>query len=139
LLITEGEKKTLALWQAGHQVVGLGGVWNWCEKAEGYKRLKESRPIADLDKVTWKRPVIILFDSDGHDNYKVRQAAFRLARELAERGAKVSILFLPPGPNGEKVGVDDYLVAHGPEAFRDLLAQAWPFDPAWGDREGEIW
>src|SRR5262249_32488465 len=31
---------------------------------------------------------------------------------------------LPPGPNGEKVGLDDFLVAHGPGALRGLLAAA---------------
>jgi len=95
LLVVEGEKKALALVQAGYQVVGLGGVWNWCERAEGYKRPKESRPIPDLDRVNWRRPVTILFDSDGHDNRNVRLAAFRLARELSRRGATVNVLFIP--------------------------------------------
>lgn len=121
LVIVEGEKKTLALVQAGYQVVGLGGVWNWCEKGEGYRRPKESRPIADFDRVNWKRPVTILFDSDGHDNRNVRRAAFRLARELSRRGTAVSILFLPPGEGGAKVGADDFLVTHGPEALEELL------------------
>jgi hypothetical protein len=138
LLVVEGEKKTLALRQAGFQVVGLGGVWNWCERAEGYKRPKEPRPIPDLDLVNWRRPVNILFDSDGHDNRNVRLAAFRLAREFAKRGAAVFILFLPTGENGEKVGADDYLVAYSPEALADLLKTAWPFDPALSDEEVEI-
>jgi hypothetical protein len=122
LIMTEGEKKTLALWQAGFQVAGLSGVWNWCEKAEGgYRQPKESRPILDLDLVNWKRPVTILFDSDGHDNPLVRLAAFRLGRELAKWGAMVSILFLPTSPNRGKVGADDFLVAHGPEKLREML------------------
>ena len=95
LLVVEGEKKALALVQAGYQVVGLGGVWNWCEKAEGYKRHKESRPIPDIDQVNWRRPVIIIFDSDGLENRNVRLAAFRLAREISNRGAWVKILFIP--------------------------------------------
>jgi hypothetical protein len=95
LLIVEGEKKALALAQAGYQVVGVGGVWNWCERAEGYKRPKESRPIPDLDRVNWRRPLTILFDSDGNENRNVRLAAFRLARELTRRGATVNVLFIP--------------------------------------------
>jgi hypothetical protein len=137
-LLTEGEKKTLALRQAGYQMVGVSGIWNWCAKGKGYRKPKDSRPISDLDLVNWHRSVIILFDSDGQENRMVRLAAFRLARELARRGAAVSILFLPAGPNGEKVGADDYLVAHGPEAFRKLLETAWSFDPAWKDAEAEI-
>jgi putative DNA primase/helicase len=121
LILTEGEKKALATWQAGFQVVGIGGVWNWYEKGEGYKRPKESRPIPDLDRVNWGRPVSILFDSDGLENPMLRLAAFRLARELSRRGAAVSILFLPPGPNGEKVGADDFLVAHGPAKLREMM------------------
>lgn len=121
LVMAEGEKKALALWQAGFQVVGIGGVWNWCEKGEGYRKPKESRPIPELDLMNWKRPVTIIFDSDGHDNPLVRLAAFRLARELSRRGAAVSILFIPPSPTGEKQGADDFLVAHGPEKLRDML------------------
>ena len=139
LLLGEGEKKVLSLWQAGFQVVGVSGIWNWCAKGEGYPKPKESRPIPDLDRVNWRRPVTILFDSDGHDNPMVRLAAFRLAREVARRGGQVSILFLPAGQNGEKVGADDYLVAHGPEALADLLKTAWPFDPALNDHEADVW
>jgi putative DNA primase/helicase len=121
LLVVEGEKKCLALSQAGFQVVGIGGVWNWCEKGEGYKKPRGSRPIPDLDLVNWRRPVTVIFDSDGHDNPLVRLAAFRLARELFRRGASVSILFIPPSPTGEKQGADDFLVAHGPERLREML------------------
>lgn len=140
LLVVEGEKKALALWQAGFQVVALGGVWGWCQKGNGYWPSGENTPIADLRKVNWaRRPTIILFDSDAHVNPLVRLAAFRLARELVRRGAQVSVLFLPLGSSGEKVGADDFLVAHGPEALRALLETAWLFDPAWNDQEAEVW
>jgi hypothetical protein len=137
LLITEGEKKSLALSQAGFQTVGIGGVWNWRGKGED-NRSGESRPINDLDRVNWGRSVTIVFDSDGHDNSNIRLTAFRLARELSGRGATVSILFLPPGEAGEKVGVDDYLVADSPEVLRELLGTAWPFDPSLDDDRAEI-
>ena len=51
----------------------------------------------------------------------MRLASFRLARELARRGAAVSILFIPPSPTGEKQGADDYLVAYGAEKLRVML------------------
>jgi putative DNA primase/helicase len=122
LIITEGEKKALALWQAAFQVVGLSGIWAWVEKAEGgYRQPKESRPIPDFDLVNWHRPVSVVFDSDGHDNPLVRLAAFRLARELSRRGAAVSILFIPPSPTGEKQEADDFLVAHGPEKLWEMI------------------
>jgi hypothetical protein len=121
MLVVEGEKKTLALWQAGFQVVGLGGIWGWCAGGEGYRKPGEHQPIPDLDLMNWRRPVTIIFDSDGHNNPLVRLAAFRLGRELSRRGAAVSILFIPPGPTGEKLGADDFLVAHGPEKLREMM------------------
>jgi hypothetical protein len=121
LAICEGEKKTLSLNQAVIPAVGIGGVWNWLQKGEGYKKPKESRPIPDLDLVNWHRAVTIIFDSDGHNNPLVRLAAFRLARELSRRGAAVSILFIPPSHTGEKQGADDFLLAHGPEKLREVL------------------
>jgi len=117
ILLVEGEKKALALMQAGYQVVGIGGVFNWRTKGND----GDSHPLPDFDLVNWKRPVTILFDSDGHDNPLVRLAAFRLARELSRRGAAVSILFIPPSPTGEKQGADDYLVACGAAKLREML------------------
>jgi hypothetical protein len=38
-----------------------------------------------------------------------------------------------------KAGADDYLVAHGPGAFRQLLDMAWAFNPDWNDIEAEVW
>jgi hypothetical protein len=137
LLIVEGEKKALALWQEGFQVLGIGGVWNWCGHREGERQ--PGKPIPDLDKVNWWRPVIIVFDSDGHDNHNVRLAAYRLAQELTKRGGQVSILFLPCLMGEMKVGADDYLMILGSEAFGALLKAAWPFNPAWNDHEAEIY
>jgi hypothetical protein len=122
LTICEGEKKALALNQAGIPAAGIGGVWNWCEKAEGgYRKPKESKPIPDLDLVNWRRSVTIIFDSDGHDNPLVRLAAYRLARELSRRGAAVSILFISPSATGQKQGADDFLVAYGPEKLKEMM------------------
>lgn len=81
LLLVEGEKKALALLQAGYQVVGIGGVFNWLTKGSD-----GSHPLPDFDLVNWKRTVTIVFDSDAADNSKVRLAAWRLAREVAKRG-----------------------------------------------------
>ena len=112
LLITEGEKKTLKAVQEGLCCIGLAGVWSW--KSQG-------APIADLDLIPWQgRSVHIVFDSDVATNAKVQQARTALAEDLARRGAIVSAITLPPGPDGEKVGLDDYLVAHTAERFCEL-------------------
>jgi hypothetical protein len=47
-----------------------------------------------------------------------------LAEALGRRGATVKVVRLPGGPNREKVGLDDFLVAHGPDLLRELLAAA---------------
>jgi len=122
LLITEGEKKTLAATQAGFPTIGLAGVECWHTK-------KSTALIPDLEHVAWnRRQVFIVFDSDAAGNQSVKSAESLLAAALEIRGAIVRIVRLPPGPqNGDgagKVGLDDYLVAHGADAFRRLLASA---------------
>jgi putative DNA primase/helicase len=70
-----------------------------------------------------------LFDSDISTNENVMDAATRLAAALKSRGALVKIVFLPDGPDGAKMGIDDYLVAHGRDAFHELLKQAQDPEP----------
>ena len=123
LAIVEGEKKALKGCQERIPTVGLAGVWSWKTKVEG-----RSVPLPDLDDIAWQgRPVVIAFDSDSQTNSSVQKAQAALATELSARGARVRIPRLPPGPNGEKVGLDDYLVTHSAEEFRALVAQT----PEW--------
>jgi hypothetical protein len=117
LYITEGEKKTLCAVQHGLNCIGVSGVYNWKAKnGDG-----ESTPIADLHALPWQdREVRIVFDSDAASNPDVLRAERELAAELTKRGARVSIIRLPAGPNGAKQGLDDFLVAKGIEAFHVL-------------------
>ena len=123
MFITEGEKKTLALAQLGRSTIGLVGVYGWKEK--GREAL-----VAELARVEWRgRNVLIVFDSDVQHNPQVLDAETRLAAHLRRRGACVKVVRLPDGPadaagNPTKLGVDDFLVAHGEEAFQELLDQA---------------
>lgn len=131
VLITEGEKKAAAACKAGLPTIGLGGVWSFGVKDLGIDLLPE------IEAIGWKdRPAIVAFDSDWGDNKDVRKASLELARRLQERGAAVSLLQLPAGPHGEKVGLDDYLVAHGARALRELIDEATPLDPAAAAMEG---
>jgi len=50
----------------------------------------------------------------------------------------VNVLFFPTGPNGEKVGADDFLAAHDPASLADLLKTSRPYDPALNDHEADI-
>lgn len=123
LIVTEGEKKTLAAMQAGFPIIGLSGVECWHVR-------KSTALIPDLEHVAWKgREVFIVFDSDAADNPRVRENESLLGATLGAHGAKVRVVRLPPGPpNGDgkaaKVGLDDYLVAHGADALRKLLTTA---------------
>lgn len=118
LVITEGAKKALAGMQAGFATLGLPGVWGFCQKG------KATLPPG-FEAINWKgRPVIIAFDSDVETNPSVKQAESRLAGILKRRGAIVKVARLPSGPNGEKVGLDDFLVANGAAALHKVFSLA---------------
>jgi len=133
LLITEGEKKSAKADQEGFGCVGLVGVFGWQKKRAKGKDGKpqgERELIDGLARIPWKgRPVFLCFDSDSATNPNVRLAEWHLAETLARHGAIVRVVRLPagdPGPDGTpaKIGLDDFLVAHGPDALRELLASA---------------
>ena len=115
VFITEGEKKALRGAQDGLACIGLSGVENWHPR-------KSTALIPDLSRIAWKdRKTYIVFDSDAVDNENIRNAESLLAATLANHGADVKIVRLPSGPGGEKVGLDDYLVAHGFDTFWQLV------------------
>ena len=120
LLITEGEKKALKATQEGFACLGLSGVWN-------FKNRDLEDLIADLRAIDWRgRVVYIVFDADSRTNQSVRLARARFAERLTAAGAIVRIVDLPALPRKPKAGVDDYLIANGPDALRDLLQAACP-------------
>lgn len=119
LLITEGEKKSLAATQEGFPCIGLVGVYGFVVR--GHKRL-----IPDLEAIDWRgREVRIVFDSDLSTNPNVQTAEALLAKLLTDRGAKVRCVRLPDGPLGDdgqptKIGLDDFIVSRGEIAKREL-------------------
>lgn len=120
IIITEGEKKALALWQIGLLVIGLGGCWNWTPKAkrdDNGHRLDETYKLLDeLERVRWHgRNVIILFDSDAAIKPTIRRAEWELSKVLTARGATVRVARLPAISDDPtvKTGVDDFLIHHG--------------------------
>lgn len=128
LVITEGEKKALAVQQLGIPCIGLVGVWGWQEKrlrADNGRAFGERKLIADLQSIEWKgKQVVIGFDSDAVTNSAVRLAEARLAEVLTTAGATVRVARLRPEPNGDKNGCDDFIVRHGGDAFRKVLDEA---------------
>ena len=127
LLITEGEKKALKATQEGVPCVALAGVWSFVQKT-GNK--EKSTPIPDLDKIHWNnRTVFICYDSDLVEKESVAWAEWKLAHELQNRKAKVRVIRLPDGPNGQKVGLDDFLLQQGSQALQTLIDGATPPEP----------
>jgi P4 family phage/plasmid primase-like protien len=99
------------------------------------KAIGERELIDDLASIAWQgRPLFIVYDSDAVTNRHVRMAEWHLAETLKRHGAAVKTVRLPPGepgPDGApaKVGLDDFLVAHGAEALRRLLDAATEPEP----------
>src|SRR5262249_54710040 len=113
LVITEGVKKGDALVSRGACAVALLGVWNW----RGTNDARGPTALAAWEDIALNgRRVLVVFDSDVMLKREVHCALGRLGAFLESRGATVFYVYLPSGPHGEKVGVDDYLVAgHGLE------------------------
>jgi hypothetical protein len=126
VVVTEGEKKALALVQLGYCAVAVGGVN--C----GLK--KDGTLVDELAAIPWSgRLAYVTYDYDKKPRTRRQSlmAASKLAAALKKVGAReVFLVQLPPGPDGAKQGVDDYLKALPLPARRPaldkLLAQAGP-------------
>jgi hypothetical protein len=122
LCFTEEEKKALTACQEGISCIALSGLWNWPDGSE------EKNLISDFDLLNLNgRTVYLVPDNDWeqpdrHGKRKnLHQAVYELGYRLIDRGAKVSIIELPPGP--EK-GLDDFLCQHSVEEFHSLPKRA---------------
>jgi putative DNA primase/helicase len=107
VIVTEGIKKadSLASHLSDYCILDLNGVWSY-KNQEGI--------LADFDCMNWVgRIVFIIYDSDIVAKKSVAKAIARLSKVLEHRKAKVTPIFLPPGPNGEKQGVDDFFAQGG--------------------------
>ncbi len=125
IVITEGEKKTLALHRVAWSglgdsaekprffALGLSGVWNFkgtiakTVNASGHRQDVKGL-IPDFKLLSWDcRRVIILYDANVKWNESVRVARDVLAKELKKLGAEVLIVDCPEisGCNG----IDDVL------------------------------
>jgi hypothetical protein len=127
LIVSEGEKKAIALNQHGLLAVSIPGVWNLLKKREGVER---GRTFDDYE-FRWPneipidgRKVILLFDSDTLAKSNLPLAMKYNRQHLRALNANVRVAKLPDGPNGEKMGADDYLAANGPDALQAILDAA---------------
>ena len=129
ILITEGELKAAAACMHGFNCLALGGVSTWSSAKRDVALLE---PLPQID---WHgRSVIIVFDSDAATNPNVARAQIALAKMLLARGALPKIATLPPAINGDKQGLDDFLLAGG--SLTNILAEVRSLEL--GDRFAEI-
>jgi hypothetical protein len=129
LLVTEGEKKSLAADQSGRPCIGIPGVWSWVKGRPPNDKtpIDQREMIPDFDGIAWTgRLVTIVFDSDAADNENIQWAEWHLAQALQKRGAVVKVARIPKVLGDEKVGIDDYLRVYRPEEFASILFSAKP-------------
>ncbi len=123
LLITEGEKKAARSTKGGVPCIGLGGVWSF------QNALRAEALLPELNQVNWDgRPVYIIYDSDAADKIQIQQAEYRLARRLMRAGAVVHVCRLPSLPDGNKMGLDDFIEHEGIEALEDVMESSQLFE-----------
>jgi Domain of unknown function (DUF3854)/Helix-turn-helix domain len=121
LFVTEGVRKADAAVSHGLCCIALLGVWNWRGKNENGGKTA----LACFESVAFNnRDTYIAFDSDVSTKPEVALALERLRKFLESRGARVHVLYLPAGPNGAKVGLDDYLANGGSVEHLKTLTRA---------------
>ena len=123
LRITEGELKTEAAnaHDPDRLTIGLGGVSSWRDRYDGGD---DSEPLTDWDDIPLDgRQVRLCFDSD-LAKPQVAAELKKLANFLASRGAVVLVEVLPHGLDGARLGIDDLIYRHGPDAFQEVAAIA---------------
>ena len=149
IIIVEGEKKAALLDQLGYAVIGLCGVSCWSaprEKDENGEKIGKRKlhpdfagihlgtPIPqnepsilstdnpDVKEPEDRRDVFICFDSDIGCKPGVAWEEYHLASALEAAGAKVRCIRIPDDYDGDRSGIDDYLVGINAKGF-DLNAE----------------
>lgn len=113
VLLTEGEKKSMASTVKGVPCLGLAGIWGWMRTKSERTETDEINPDL-MPYIKRVRKIILLYDSDATDKNKALDfddCAYRFAKQLAKHGCSLFRVNLPS--DGEsKVGLDDYLLKH---------------------------
>ena len=116
VLITEGAKKAGASLSSGIPCISIPGVGNGQKLGQLKKNLKLFCTVG--------RVIVLAFDSDMFSNVNVCRELDRLGRLVASEGATVKVLMLPRTTKA----IDDYIVAYGYEAFKQLVEGAISFE-----------
>jgi hypothetical protein len=125
LVFTEGEKKAACATKSGIPTIGLGGVWSFMSSKKNIPLLPIFKEMNLAD-----RDCIVCFDSDAALNPGIVAAELRFAQRLLEEGATVKIARIPQEGDA-KVGMDDYILAHGAAEFKkEVLDTAFEYTPS---------
>lgn len=122
LVLGEGIKKGDKLVSEGLLSINMLGV----SGSRGSNEHGGKTILADWTHVALNddRKTYICFDSDAITKIEVYRELKKLRDYLSSKGADVWVIYLPHGPNGEKVGVDDWFVADPSRTVDDLFALA---------------
>ena len=122
LYITEGEKKADKGCQEGFATLGLIGNWGWRENKQLLPELIEYIQREDVQKI------VVIWDNDAWLNPSFAQASVALKKAIDQvtitKPVKFLILPFDPADLQKKIGLDDYLLEHGSDSFKELLASA---------------
>jgi hypothetical protein len=111
----EGEKKAAKGWQEGLGcVVGLGGIWNFLDRS--------GELIPEFDRIVFRsREHFCIPDSDVWARRDLLEAIYEFGHKVQERGGKnFCFIQLPPGADGTKCGLDDFLLSHSVDDLQKL-------------------
>ena len=116
LLITEGTKKAGCGLTHKLATISISGVWNGQIKGR----------LTDLIEqfVRNGRRVYLAFDSDVMDNAQVQKALKRFGALILDAGGIPYIIQIPDLSEDGKMGMDDFIVSEGIDAFKALIREA---------------
>jgi hypothetical protein len=131
--LVEGLKKAAALWQVGILAIAIPGVWM---HRIGRKTDPDQPLLPGLARIPWQgRTLITGYDSDLRQKLAVWLANVNVAQEMRAVGANVRYCVMPPLPNGDKCGIDDYLLDHTVEQLDSCVMDELPPRPKPGPGE----
>jgi hypothetical protein len=108
VLLTEGEFKACYAISNGYSAIALSGANNFQKYVAELDEVEDLWIVLDSDQPTAKVPLGV-----------GQTSALKLAKSLS----RCHLVTLPLG-DGDKVGLDDYLRAHSPDEFEQLLKTA---------------
>jgi len=124
LFIVDSVMKADAAADKGICCAALLGDWCWSRKDESGK----SQPLPGWSDIKLGgREVFLVVDSDFVANLAIYSKLLGLNDYLETEGAQASFVYLPPGENGQRMGIHDFL--NNGHTVLDLLRLAGPLRP----------